>query len=96
MPCRRRRRREQIEELVDVRRDDVFLEEELDAVGDRLKQAPRPDAVGADPVLHLGRDLALGQDQIRDDARAPPPISAAMMRSVIQKLNSGMSVRILR
>ena len=40
----------------------VLLEEELDAVGQRLEQAPRAGAVGPDAVLHVGNDLALEPD----------------------------------
>jgi hypothetical protein len=40
----------------------VFFEEELDAVGERLQDAPRAGFVRADAVLHLGDDLALEPD----------------------------------
>ena len=40
----------------------VLLEEQLDAVGQRLQDAPRPGPVRADAVLHVGDDLALEPD----------------------------------
>ena len=43
--------------------DDVFLERQLDAVGEALQQAPRADPVGADALLHPGDDAALGTDR---------------------------------
>ena len=51
--------------LFDVRRDHLFLEQELQPVGERLQQAERPDAVGPDAVLHPRRELALQQDEVR-------------------------------
>ena len=72
------RRREREEDLVDVLRAVVFLQDELQPVRQRLAEAehvlvlqhgmmpkPEPDAVGADAVLHPRRDLALQQDQVR-------------------------------
>ena len=52
-------RGEQEEELIDVRGDDVFLEEELEPSAIGCSRPARPDAVGAEAVLHVGRDLAL-------------------------------------
>ena len=43
------------------RRDRLLLEEQLDAVGERLQDAVRPGAVRADAVLHVGDDLAHAQ-----------------------------------
>ena len=40
----------------------IFFEEQLDAVGQRLQDAPRAGDVGPDAVLHLGDDLALEPD----------------------------------
>ena len=40
----------------------VLLEEELDAVGERLEDAERAGAVGAEPVRHVGVHLALEPD----------------------------------
>ena len=40
----------------------LLLEEQLDAVGQRLQDAERPGPVGADAVLHVGDDLALEPD----------------------------------
>ena len=50
----------------------VFLEEELDAVGERLQQAERADARGAPAVLHAAEHFALEQHGVghrgeRDD-----------------------------
>ncbi len=52
-------RRERIEEAVGVRRPDVFLEEQLDGVGQRLKEAVRTDAVRADAHLQDADHAAL-------------------------------------
>ena len=46
----------------------LLLHEVLDAVGDRLQQPARADAVRAVPVLDPRRDLALSQRQERGDA----------------------------
>ena len=43
-------------------RGDVLLGDELDAVGERLEQAERPDAGRAEPVLDPGGHLPLGPD----------------------------------
>ena len=40
----------------------VLLEEQLDAVGQRLEDAVGAGAVRSDPVLHVGDDLALEPD----------------------------------
>ena len=55
--------------FVDVARNDVLLEEELQAVCDRLKQAQRSDAIGSAPVLHPRGDLALEVDAVSNDAQ---------------------------
>ena len=75
------RRRDREQDLVDVLGPVVFLEDELQPVGQRLAEAEhvlvleerddaeaQPDAVGADAVLHPRGDLALQQDQVRDRA----------------------------
>ena len=49
--------------------NDVLLGDQLDGIGDRLQQAERAHAVGADPVLEPGRHLALQPDHVGDDAR---------------------------
>ena len=43
--------------------DDVFLQHQLDAVGERLEHAPGAVPVGADAQLHPGHDLALPDDR---------------------------------
>src|SRR5208337_271209 len=58
------RRRQQEDELVRACRNNVFLEEELDGVGNGLKQAPRPDPHGAQPRLHEREDFALHVDEV--------------------------------
>jgi hypothetical protein len=45
--------------LVGAARNDDFLQQQLQAVGDRLDQAPWTDAVGADTDLHVADNLAL-------------------------------------
>ena len=59
----RQHRRDQVHRLVGQRRDDFFLEGQLDSVGQRLQDAPRADPVGTDPVLHPADDLALEHDR---------------------------------
>jgi hypothetical protein len=51
-----------------------FLQRQLERVGDRLQQAPRPGPVGPRPVLHPTDDPALepdhedrGEDQEHED-----------------------------
>ena len=51
---------------VRARRDDDFLEHQLEHVGERLQQSQRADAIGADAHLHPADDLALGQRQVGD------------------------------
>src|SRR3954463_8909198 len=43
------------------RRHDLLLEQQLDAVGDRLQQPVRADAIRTDPRLHARGELALEQ-----------------------------------
>ena len=45
----------------------LLLEEELEPVGDGLQHPERPGPVGANPVLHVGEDLALAPDEEDDD-----------------------------
>ena len=47
-------------------RHEVFLEEELDAVGQRLQQAERADARGSPAILDAAQDLALEQHRVGD------------------------------
>ena len=58
-------RREVEDDLVGVGRDEVFLAEQLDAVGDRLQEPLRTGAVRTDPVLHGGEHLALVPRHVR-------------------------------
>ena len=58
-------RRDQEQPLVGARRDDGFLEEDLEAVGEALQQAPRPDHVRPAAKRDRRPDLALGIDDHR-------------------------------
>ena len=60
----RQHRRQQEQELVGLRRDDDFLEHQLDRIRNRLQPATRADAVGADAHLHVTDNLALGVSHI--------------------------------
>ncbi len=51
-------RRQNENRLVDNRRDDIFLQRHLHAVGDGLQRALGADPVRADAHLHPGHDLA--------------------------------------
>jgi hypothetical protein len=60
-----------VEHLVDVLRREVFLEDDLEAVGERLAETEEPDlrerdadAVGALAILHPGRHPALDEHEI--------------------------------
>src|SRR5581483_8935371 len=53
-------------------RNDVFLEKELQAVGDRLEQAVKPDLHRTHPVLHVPQDLPLEIGQIGDMKKNDP------------------------
>ena len=55
-------RRDEEHQLVHLGGDDVLLERQLERVGDRLQQAPRPGPVGARPVLHPADHPALEPD----------------------------------
>ena len=61
-------RAEEEQALVGRRREDDFLEQQLDRVGDRLQQAERADAVGAGADLRPADRLALPQRQVGDAA----------------------------
>ena len=61
----RQHRRDGVEQFVDVRRRDVFLEQELDAVGQRLQQAKWADPRGPPAILHVADDLALQPHGVR-------------------------------
>src|SRR5580704_4951978 len=47
-----------------MRLSQIFFEDELDAVGERLQQAERSDARGTPAVLNVRRNLALQPDAI--------------------------------
>ena len=55
--------------LVGVRGDDVFLEQQLQRVGDGLQQPVRPHAHGAQAHLEIRQDLALDQREISGHQR---------------------------
>ena len=56
-------RGQEVDRLVGQRRHDVFLERQLQPVGEALQVAAPADPVGADPLLHPGDDLALEDDR---------------------------------
>ena len=58
------KRRQQVEELVDVRRNQVFFGDQLDDVGQRLQQPVRADARRAQAHLDVGDHFALHPLQI--------------------------------
>src|SRR5690606_21830875 len=59
------KRRDDEQDAVRPRREDHFLEEQLEHVRERLQEAARAHAVRADAALHVADDLALGQRQER-------------------------------
>jgi hypothetical protein len=59
-------RREDEERALDGEAHQVFLEEELGAVDERLQQAEGADAAGSPAVLHAADDLALQQHGVGD------------------------------
>ena len=58
----RQERRQDEHALVGAVGEQVLLEEELDAVGERLEDAERARPVGAEAVAHVGVELALEPD----------------------------------
>ena len=67
--CRNQRndRSQREDPAVGAIRNDVFLQHQLEAVGDRLKQALRTNAHRSEPDLHERDDFALQQREVRDD-----------------------------
>src|SRR5208337_2842817 len=57
-------RRQQEDELFCSCRNNVFLEEEFDAIGNGLEQPPGTDPHGAQPRLHEREDFALRVDEV--------------------------------
>ena len=55
--------------LSDVGRDDVFLEQQLERVGDGLQQPVRPHAHGSQAHLEIGQHLALHQREVAGHQR---------------------------
>ena len=55
----RDKRREEIEELIDMRGQHVLFSKELDDVGERLEQSVRSHAAGPDAELDVGEDFSL-------------------------------------
>jgi len=64
---RRDRRRQDINDLVHVIGDHVFLEHELETVGHGLQQSKRTDPVWAEAKLDASGNLALRQRHVGDD-----------------------------
>ncbi len=67
---RRRRdhdRRDEMDDLVGAKRDDVFLDEQLDAVGQRLEKPERADAVRSVAVLDARENFPLQHRDEREE-----------------------------
>ena len=62
--------REEVNDLVGVRGDNVFFGEHLDAVGDGLQKSPFPDAVWSVTVLDAAEQFSFEECQIHHDHRA--------------------------
>ena len=60
------------EETVGVRRDVVFLGEQLDAVGNGLQKSVPADAHGAEALLDVAGDLALHPGQRNGQEKQDP------------------------
>ena len=58
--------------LVGIGGDDVFLEQQLERVGDGLQQAVRADAHGPEAHLEIGQHLALDQHDVAGHQREQP------------------------
>src|SRR5712672_3658802 len=56
-----------MDDLVRARGNDVFLDEQLDAIRDRLKKPERPDAVRAVTVLNATQDFSLEDRDEREE-----------------------------
>ncbi len=61
---KRQKRRQKISEFVRARRRHVFLEQKFHAIGQRLQQAVRADAVGSPSGLNVRHDFALKPGEI--------------------------------
>ena len=61
----RQKRREKIGEFVRARRRHVFLEQKFHAIGQRLQQAVRADAIRSPSRLDVRHDFALEPGEIR-------------------------------
>ncbi len=59
--------REKIDALLDVGRRQIFLQQKLDSVGERLQQSEWTDARGSPAILHAAHDLALQPHGVGDD-----------------------------
>ena len=51
-------RREEVYDLVRPRRDDIFLDQHFDPIGDGLKKTERPDAIWPVAVLHSPQNFS--------------------------------------
>ena len=84
--------RQDVQRLVDVGRRVLFLEDELQAVGQRLAEAEQldlrqrnADAIGPEAVLHPGGDPALEQHEVgRRGHQAADQDSAILTRGIDQ------------
>ena len=65
--------------------DELFLENQLDAIGDGLKKAKRPGPVGAEAGLQQGRHLALGIRHIGEAGEQHEAVDDRLNRPLRQK-----------
>src|SRR5690606_27409818 len=61
--------REEVDELVGVRHDKVFLEDGLDGIGDRLQDCPEPYSVRSVTVLEASEQPAFDQCHVGEGAQ---------------------------
>jgi len=59
--------REKMHDLVRARRDDIFLDQHLDPIGDRLKKPERPDAIRAVAILDTTENFPLEDGDGREN-----------------------------
>jgi hypothetical protein len=79
------KRRQKIENLVDVGRYHIFLGHELDDVGERLQQSVRSHAARADAKLDVRDHLALDPLQVGERVIRTNATTAALIRLRIKK-----------
>src|SRR5207248_9991997 len=57
-------RREKMHDLIRPRRHDIFLDQHLDAIGQRLKKPEWPDAIWTITIMHAAKNFSF---QYRDE-----------------------------